>query len=140
MPHQVRVGIWETNSSSSHSLSISLRGNYDKIEVGEQDLSEDEIELVGGEYGWGYDKLRGWYEKANYLAVECFQDERKREMLTVALRMRFSDANVIFTDNENYYIDHQSSGEIWSEISSISDCYNILFNDSVYIEIDNDNH
>lgn len=157
MKTQVRKSVFETNSSSMHSLTVTRR---------KPDLKQSEdmepITVGLGEYGWGYETLDWWMEKADYLGVECTttryrKDEEtgeygyetflsednieRRNILKAALRMRFSNVEIIFKTEG--YIDHQSSGDIWDIIMGdkhpVSKCHEIIFGDARII-IDNDNH
>jgi len=66
----IRNNVWETNSSSCHSISIQKCDTnlYDRLYPNEDGL----IELTGGEFGWGYDKYTDALTKANYIAVAIF--------------------------------------------------------------------
>ena len=128
---KIRRSIFETNSSSSHSLSL---GGNAKKEVSEEKIS---IIVGSGEYGWGFEKLKHWISKADYLGVEAYEDENKKELLERALKMAYPNITIGYSDEG--YIDHQSYGEIWSELTSVKDVYNVIFGNSVVI-IDNDNH
>jgi hypothetical protein len=129
---KIRYSVWETNSSSSHSLSI-IDGGYNLPTPNEKELI-----LIGGEYGWGYDKLTTWLEKANYLAVEAQNDYRRQEMFENVLKEVLKLDSIIYNLGDSY-IDHQSSGKIWGKITSESMLKLVIFGDSI-IEIDNDNH
>lgn len=58
MKRTIRKGVFETNSSSIHTLVIS---HSDHIVIPE------EIYFDFGEYGWGYDELYSPQDRANYL-------------------------------------------------------------------------
>lgn len=128
---KVRQGVFETNSSSSHSFTS---GNG-KVHIPESTLTT--IVLGSGDYGWGYETLTYWSEKADYLAVEARDDEWKDEKLREAIKMAYPDLEIVYS--QYGYIDHQSSGDIWSYLNSANDVYTFLFDNSE-IEIDNDNH
>lgn len=63
----IRNNVFETNSSSTHSISIAptVAGLYDTLPVD----SNGKIRLVGGEFGWEWAKFNDPYTKANYAAV-----------------------------------------------------------------------
>lgn len=63
----IRSNVFETNSSSCHSISIQKceATLYSRLYPNEDGL----IELIGGEFGWGYDKYTDALTKANYVAV-----------------------------------------------------------------------
>lgn len=129
---KIRKGVFETNSSSMHSLTIGNDATDRSI-----DDSEIVIDVGNGEYGWSGDTLHSWEDKADYFGVECFYDDNKQEMLERVLKSKFPNAKIRFGNSG--YIDHQSSGDAWNKVDSDDDLYNIIFGDS-YIEIDNDNH
>ena len=130
---KIRNNVWESNSSSSHSLTIG--DNACKL----VDDTEIEIELGYGEYGWGYEELINWESKADYLAVEAVRDNYKMDMLDKALKLRFPNIEITYANEDSRgYIDHQSYGEIWNELDSVEDVYNVIFGSSIVV-IDNDN-
>jgi hypothetical protein len=128
----IRKGVFETNSSSMHSLTI-------KNEPINRDIDDSEIviDVGNGEYGWSGSTLYSWEDKADYFGVECFYDDNKQEQLTRALKSKFPNAKIRFGNSG--HIDHQSSGDAWNKVDSDEDLYDILFGDS-YVTIDNDNH
>lgn len=68
---QVRKSVFETNSSSTHSLLISGRDEYDY---------EISAVLEYGEYGWGFDTLVTPTTKAEYLlTLVQYQDSVRQE-------------------------------------------------------------
>lgn len=60
MKKQTRKGVFETNSSSVHTITISKNG-YDKSIIPEV------LVFIFGEFGWEVNKLSSVYEKASYL-------------------------------------------------------------------------
>jgi len=72
---QIRRGVFETNSSSSHSVTISK----DRIELTEDDYikrvdhmaktGKNKVMLEFGEFGWGWDVLSDPSSKLSYLAT-----------------------------------------------------------------------
>lgn len=72
---QTRHGVFETNSSSTHSLVILTSENsQDKSYY----INE---ELVFGEYGWGVDSLRDPSSKAEYLLTSIqYVEEKAKEI------------------------------------------------------------
>lgn len=131
MTVKIRKGIFETNSSSSHSLTLSNK----KVDV-LIDEKEFAITLGDGEYGWGGDDLTTWIEKSDYLAVDLEKGDKEKHMLTEAIKMKYPNVALEFSDQG--YIDHQSSGDCWGYLESVNDVFNFLFGDGI-VEIDNDN-
>ena len=56
MKRQIRKGVFETNSSSTHSLTMCLKSDYDKWANGELLLYT----------GWGYGYPEDYRPKENY--------------------------------------------------------------------------
>ena len=153
---KIRNGVFETNSSSVHTLSIS-KENIDN----EFAVNTSNINITVGEeaYNWGPDILTKWYEKADYLGINISFDifnkyetsfynsnknliQIKKELLVKTLKKKFPNSNIIFSCEG--YIDHQSHDEIWfDEILDSGDpektLHNIIFNKNYKINIGNDN-
>ena len=132
MKTQTRYGIYETNSSSMHSLSFDNSAVTTEI-----NNEEKRIVLGTGEYGWGYEELTEPLEKMDYLAIETEHSEIKKHLLEAAIEEVYPNAVIDF--DYSGYIDHQSYGEIWNELDTVDDVYKCIFGKSV-INIDNDNH
>jgi len=138
----IRTGTFETNSSSSHSLTISKGEAPQNPDV---DFKGEPYNLYGGCYGWGYEVLTTPAEKINYIAVEAtiLNNETLKEWLEEIIQKRYNCGEVIFptVDFTNSYIDHQSQGLIRDEFGHTSkrDLEKFIFSDSTII-IDNDNH
>lgn len=49
MKRQVRHGVFETNSSSTHSLTMMMKNDYDRWHT-------EQLYLYEGGYGWDFDK------------------------------------------------------------------------------------
>lgn len=149
-----RNGIYETNSSSSHSIVVSsLYRGYD------YDLPIDEngiLKVEFGEFGWGPDILRNPIDKISYYITDNSNlgynsDITWEEGISkIKERQEIKDLEAIikkhcpnfkeleFRENNNYFkfgfVDHQSCGT-----SHDSDLEELIFNKSVIILIDNDN-
>lgn len=145
MKKQIRSNIFETNSSSSHSLSCysisSFKPEYINID---SFLDENgEIIITGGEYGWCGPNIKTCKDKINYLWTynQYKENPLTKEEFTNFLKSIFpSLVNVNYKDYDQYYengyIDHQSFNLLDKEhITSKEFLINPYF-----IEIDNDNH
>lgn len=154
----VRKNIFETNSSSMHSVSVISK----KLQPNEMVLDEDGIlhtEL--GEFGWGYDEYFNQATKLSYLVtiiamkiygycindesgfyelLEGLKDDSEWIDLVNMLKERTGCKDVV-VDKSDGYIDHQSfEGTATAFLKSI-DCTaeEFIFGDTTLI-IDNDNH
>ena len=142
---KVRRNVFETNSSSMHSLSIIKRkdNQYDY-------LGKDEtlfIEL--GEYGWGYDELHTAGEKLNYVLTKIYYDAIDEESLNIVkdlvLQKTGCDIEIENYNDGNFWIDHQSIDMLSKQQQASGLCYRdfietVIFNPNYVIIIDNDNH
>jgi len=128
---KVRFGMFETNSSSVHTLSFSNRISNDE----DIDCREVTIVLGIGEYGWGYEVLTTPLEKMDYLAIETQYSEDKKERLLEAIKQKYPNINITFDYTGE--IDHQSEGDVWNGLES-EDIFTFLFGESK-ITLKNDN-
>lgn len=106
----IRKAVFETNSSSTHSISIceDSKGILDTIVPDDSGT----IVLEGGQFGWEWKKYNDSLTKANYCAVFAFEDAEQTNML-VELLTEHTGAKAIsvLARREDYssYIDHQSA-------------------------------
>ena len=157
---QVRNGVFETNSSSVHSISICNR----ELEQNKMLIADDGyIHIELGEFGWAIRNYSDQYSKLSYLitmAVHlndfyiwcCNQEERKLEieafMQTEDFKhisdeiSKYAGCNGIIIDESEGYIDHQSiysnSLEAFLDLNN-TDIIEFVFG-GVIVHTDNDNH
>ncbi len=153
MKKQIRSSVFETNSSSSHSISIVTGGaytNYDTI-VPDDDGT---IGLEGGQWGWEYENYYDVFTKANYAAVFAAGDKSGKltAMLVDVLKEHTGAKEIVMLFSTEYdansddysCIDHQSGfdeggacGEAFLSKESLKD---FIFNPRSSFTTDNDNH
>ncbi len=140
----IRHSVFETNSSSSHSISISEEcdGVLDTIEP--DDVGD--VVLTGGEFGWAWERFNDAMTKANYCAVYAKEyGGSDLEMLKEVIREHTgAKAVVIAVDTDwhghNYsYIDHESACVPAEAFSSKETLKNFIFNPKSYMFTGNDN-
>ena len=164
MKRVIRNGVFESNSSSMHSVSVR----------GERNLNEyyhpdGVIAIKLDEYGWEGDSLCDFYDKLEYAMSMVLhteypgfnhfnkftvdQDELESlegyKLLLDAIRKHGDCERIIIKKRNSYvypygYIDHQSY-EDYSSLADFLKDWNIdaeryLFDDDVVVHIDNDNH
>jgi len=152
-----RNGCFETNSSSSHSISISP-GNFHNRAAALSGLDKsfpvtasytdcngvehkDCVVLTGGEFGWGREDYNDTLTKANYIAQhfsECRDTESYKLFESVILKV--SGAKELVIDAGGGYIDHQSTGTANDALESEDVLWDYLFNPGSVLIIDNDNN
>jgi hypothetical protein len=144
----IRKNVFETNSSSSHSISISGSNKFEPIVPDHN----GNIYISGGQFGWDEEEYDDFYNKANYCAVDKYtqNDADGIDMLRKVI-MQYTGAKkvVFYFDPENStsindynlpYIDHQSIGTSDEAFESEETLKQFLFDSNSYLMIDNDNH
>jgi hypothetical protein len=164
----IRNGVFETNSSSAHSLAYKnnvLRDyNYKPCNdlcfaVKELHLTKKPKEyemysympLYFDEYGWGFDVLSSPAEKLSYLMSSVYQYKTWGEMYNdsffrqivqwlteLGIKLEYEYPG----DDERIdgYVDHQSYDVVCKQMfNSKEDLLTYLFNDEITVHIENDN-
>lgn len=140
----IRHKVFETNSSSTHSISINENSNgiLETIVPNEDGL----IELFGGEFGWSWKKFNDSMTKANYCAVHSMNHNPSlKEMLTSVIKEHTGAKEVIYSLSDEYsnsnwsYIDHQSNGTAEEAFASEYKLKNFIFNSKSWLFTGNDN-
>jgi hypothetical protein len=154
----IRTKVFETNSSSTHSISI-ISGDpklYSTISVDE----DGTIELTGGQFGWEQMMFTSPIAKANYAIQDVFGNRRsynddedeisflnflkdeKLQMIFEVIKEHTKAKNIVINKEElkSGYIDHQSAETSMEAFESKQTLFDFLFNPNSYIHTDNDNH
>ena len=143
----IRNNVFETNSSSSHSITIADSGELlDTIYPDENGI----ITLSGGEWGCEVDDYNDADTKANYCAVDAlyhfteeFCNHTLLTMLIDVIKEHTGAKEVIIEasvdyDNGNSNIDHQSVGTSLDAFADKETLKRFLFNPESYLYTDND--
>lgn len=167
MKRQIRRGVFETNSSSMHSLTVRKQGLNSTLPV---DGLENKVITHFGEFGWGYDRYTDPENKLSYLVTmvvethgncysmdELYKTEDFQKINDVVAEYCHCDGVLIdgrleqaaswdgtklYDWNEHDgYIDHQSVEGIDSLLKSY-DCTieEFIFDKGIELIIDNDNY
>ena len=163
----IRNSIWETNSSSSHTVTVRGKEMISEYVFGES----DHLTVQLGEYGWNGDPCDDFMSKLEYamcmvLMTEYpdfgYWDEHNftvnqtvlesldgYQLLLNAVRTQFPGCKeIVIKKKGGYYpygyIDHQSY-EGYSSLRDFLEDWNLtaeryLFDYGVVVHIDNDNH
>lgn len=132
---------FESNSSSSHSLSLNTKEF-------ERDNSFDNLGLItlnGGEFGWEWCKYNDAWTKTNYFIVYHKNDPTMIEMLKDVIQKESGAFIEIDISDDCYepnwsYIDHQSLEKaVLEEIKTKEDIRNFIFNKKTVLITGNDN-
>lgn len=131
----IRHGVYETNSSSSHSVSIGMNESKEFLLDTIYPDQDGIITLEGGEFGWEWFKHNDAETKANYAAQQFMYDEDALEMLKEVIMEQTGAEDVVFYV-KNGYVDHDSVGIIDKDRTFLRD---FIFNKNSWLFGGNDN-
>lgn len=137
----VRKSVFETNSSSAHSITIDDSGELlDTLEPTD-DLPI--IALSGDQFGWGVDEFNDALTKANYLATYGMYNGQQDVLDTLAEAIEehtgYPVCYVYPEGDYDIYIDHQSNEQLFSYTNK-EQVKDFVFNKKSTLIIDHDNH
>lgn len=157
---QVRNGAFETNSSSTHSITIS-----DKDPVLHPNKNaKNPIDIYTGEYGWEEESYSGFGANASYIATyilsgkdpklaegeewlsqAAIDDIPELKMMTEIIKLYTGCEEVRYhPSNAGYcrwgYIDHQSYDMVYEALESRDTLTRFLFSPGSGFTTGNDNH
>lgn len=162
MKRQTRKLVFETNSSSTHSITVCKTGEYDTLNY--RDLDNNVVSEFG-EFGWGYEEYTDAETKLSYLltmiietnsyckSVEEFYDLDDFKEVEYAVK-NITGANGLIIEsnikpssynaewnNHDGYVDHQSVEDI-HDLMNYYGCSieEFIFDTGITLVIDNDNH
>jgi hypothetical protein len=136
----IRHGVFETNSSSTHSISISISKSTEGLYSTIVPDSNGVITLKGGYFNWEEDEFSDALTKCNYCAVDCVGDIEKSNMLIEVIKEHTGAKKVKIVLSENAYIDHQSRETSYKAFKNKKLLKEFLFNVNSTLTTDNDNH
>ena len=152
---KVRNGVYETNSSSSHSIVVTKSAKsrnfhfhvgYATYDNGILRLSED------NHFGWGWEVLSTWLDRFAYAVAEVQYEEAMLEELLSGMKERLGCSAIIVprrtlwgddskTEPDYGYIDHQSAGLLRMFLADQQiEMLDFIFDDRYIIILDNDNN
>lgn len=125
---------FETNSSSTHSISIDENTKLFDSFTPDKDGN---IVLEGGEFGWEFDSYRDSYTKANYCALDVDGNDEWMFMLKEVIMEHTGAKDALF--KLNGYIDHQSRGTSHKAFESKEKLKAFIFGRNSELHTGNDN-
>ena len=149
MKRQIRQGVFETNSSSTHSLCINAGNRYIP--------NMRRLKIETGEFGWEEETYYGMDDKLSYALTYALGGNSNKyiEMLNEVLTDNMPDTDITY-DGMSYeellemdvsrddvdfgYIDHESISEASGMFLSKNSLEDFIFGRDSYFETDNDNH
>lgn len=135
MKKLIRKGVFETNSSSSHSVSIAGEDKefvLDTIYPNQHGT----ITIRGDEYGWDWFKHNDAETKASYAAQQFANDSDMLEKLEYVIKEQTGAERVIFEGLDDGYVDHESVGILPRTARELK---NFIFNKNSWLFGGNDN-
>lgn len=143
---QIRSSVFETNSSSTHSLTVGETGSGVMATLWIDE--EGKVKIGGGDFGWEQEIYHDAQTKADYLAIyarECYPDDRIGslslwDILSSVIQTQTGCREVVYESDG--YIDHQSveDNDLHGLFESPAQLREFIFNPTSYLETDNDNH
>jgi len=152
---QVRQSVFETNSSSSHSLTLS-QDNLVDLPLSAKVLKSGKLTLQLKEYGWEWHRYYSPEEKANYLltaiwgskeaplgspeeAIEKLKAEDARIGMLCKVIEEHTGVAVVVEPGRSGYVDHQSEGTGLGLFESEERLKQFLFSHGAFVQTGNDN-
>ena len=147
-----REGVFETNSSSSHSISIAssnkvhptvLRNSLARINkplalLNTLGVIDGKVVIEEGEFGWGYSTHSDALTKASYCLTDSRDNQYRKEMLKRVIEQHCNC--VVEFGTTVGYVDHQSYGTSADAFTSDEMLRDFIFNPYSILTLDNDNH
>lgn len=140
---KIRKGMFETNSSSSHSFTIE-KG---VLSEGVLTTIDGTCVIFPGEFGWEIEEFNDATTKASYCLTYAKNKESEEylEMLRKVIKEQMNGLEVKFVSGFSSfwpwgYIDHQSFHKVEEIFKSEDNLRNFIFNPKSVLRTDNDNH
>ena len=153
---QIRNGVFETNSSSSHSIVVT-KGNADNVNqdhgwhINDNGICKiyDSEDLEFGRYP--FDVLYTWYDRMRYAIASYGDEEHFKEIENLCVQHIENLKQIVLpkdyssdsNEKETYYgwVDHQSSGLLQHFLDKNNvTLEEFLFNDNYIVIIDGDEY
>lgn len=147
---QIRRNVFETNSSSSHSLTVST-GDLVGVPFEADELRDGVIEVSAGEYGWEWRRFYKAKEKIRYLVTQVTKGKVSEAALVenphvalLATVIREHTGCELKLVPSSGSIDHQSAlgeGEVGMELfEDAGRLKQFIFSEDCYLQTGNDNN
>ena len=137
MKQKIRTGVFESNSSSSHVITLSKDTKNFFMDLSMVPDPDGEINIEGGEFGWEVEKYDDASTKANYAAEFAKNNVSYLNMLRDVIQEQ-TQAKVV-NINPSGYIDHQSDSVASVAFVNKESLRNFIFNKNSILFTSNDN-
>lgn len=135
MKKLIRKGVFETNSSSSHSIALATEDKefvLDTIYPNQDGI----ITINGDEYGWDWFKHNDSITKASYAAQQFMNNDHMLDVLKDVIMEQTGATDVVFEGLDSGYVDHDSYGIVSENKQELR---NFIFNKNSWLFGGNDN-
>lgn len=133
--NKVRKGIFETNSSSTHSVVICDSVDFEKPLIGDEPVS-----LCQGEFGWEEETYTDFNSKLTYAYTYAKNYGRSTDVDTLKEVIKEFMGLECVEEEGDGYIDHQSIDEAQKIFETQESLKKFLFAPGSHVITDNDNH
>lgn len=137
-----RRGVFETNSSSTHSITYDPARRIENTRGKFGNLTGKKLSLSLGYYGWEQCRYTTEIEKAEYAATWArnYGNAIHEHMLKEVIVEETGATHIEFTEEDRSGIDHQSINVMEPYFSSKQILKAFIFSESYVLITDNDNH
>lgn len=144
MRHIIRHATFETNSSSSHSITLSSdKVTPELVRSENPSYIGQPLHISGRDFGWEWETYTDWQTKASYALVDGRSREGTEENDNLALLrevlQKYLGVTEVTFDLTEGHIDHQSVGtteNVWKSETSLA---TYLFSKYSVLQTGNDN-
>jgi len=138
--NNIRSNVFETNSSSTHSISIDCSSPDEML----QTILPDEngiISLTGGQFGREWKRYNDCLTKANYSAIDClsYEPEKIQSFINIIKNHTGAKDVIIDIDLSVSYIDHGYLRASFDALDNENKLRNFIFNPKSWLYLGNDN-
>ena len=134
---KIRTGVFESNSSSSHVITLSKDTKNFFMDLSMVPDPDGEINIEGGEFGWEVEKYDDAWTKANYAAEYAKNNVSYLDMLRDVIQEQTQAKTVNI--NPSGHIDHQSDSVASVAFANKESLRNFIFNKNSVLFTSNDN-
>lgn len=152
----IRLNVFETNSSSSHSLTVTA-GDLVALPFDAKTLRHGLVEIGMGEYGWEWCRYYTTRNKLSYLLTQVLRhagtvpdgtnarvtmslcEDYPELAMMVRVVKDYTGCDLHFVAGSSGYIDHESAGEGMEVFRSEEQLKQFLFSSSSFVQTGNDN-
>lgn len=131
----IRSGVFETNSSSSHSVSVANETKEFVLDTIYPD-QDGVVEVSGDEFGWQWFKHNDAQTKASYAAQQFAHNDDSLDKLKEVIMEQTGAEDVVFVGLGSGYVDHDSMGILETSKEWLK---NFIFNKNSWLFGGNDN-